>query len=135
MFQAEHIDHVEVYVADIAAAAKWYGEVFGLKKLVSWDPEPVMIGLERNKVALFQAHAPRNDRAKTEHLANQDAPHWHRVAWQTDASGFAAAQEHLQSLRIVFRGPVDHRISESIYFNDPDGNPLEITYYKSGSRG
>ena len=26
MFRATHIDHVEIYVADIAAATEWYGE-------------------------------------------------------------------------------------------------------------
>jgi catechol-2,3-dioxygenase len=135
MFQATHIDHVEVYVADIPAAEKWYGKVFGLQRVASWDPEPVMIGVGNNKLALFKANGPRNDRAKNEHLASQDAPHWHRVAFHADASRFAAAQEHLRSLGIVFRGPIDHRIAESIYFTDPDGNPLEITHYKSGSKG
>jgi catechol 2,3-dioxygenase len=56
-------------------------------------------------------------------------PHWHRVAWRTDQDGFAAAQRHLGALGIPFRGPVDHGVARSIYFHDPDGNPLEITYY------
>jgi catechol-2,3-dioxygenase len=130
MFRATHIDHVEVYVSDIAAAAKWYGDVFGLKEIVRWDPEPVMIGSGNNKLALFKAHAPRDDRSKRAHVEQKDAPHWHRVAWHSDAGGFAEAQQHLRSLGIEFRGPIDHRLAESIYFNDPDGNPLEITYYK-----
>jgi catechol-2,3-dioxygenase len=122
MFQAQRIDHVEVFVSDLTAAAKWYGEVLGLKETGRWEPEPVMIGVADNKLALFKATAARTDR-------RQEA-HWHRVAWHTDEAGFAAAQQHLKALGIAFRGPIDHGIADSIYFADPDGNPLEITYYK-----
>lgn len=123
MFQAAHIDHVEVFVSDIAASAEWYGKVLGLKEILRWEPEPVMIGIGNNKLALFKANAPRSD-------AKEQA-HWHRVAWHTDTAGFAEAQQHLKSLGILFRGPIDHGVAESIYFVDPDGNPLEITYYKA----
>ena len=126
MFRTESIDHVEVFVSDLAAAAKWYGDVFGLKEILRWNPEPIMIGPGSqdggSKLALFQANAARTDR--------KEEAHWHRVAWKTDAEGFKAAQEHLRSLGIAFEGPIDHRLSESIYFSDLDGNPLEITFYK-----
>jgi catechol-2,3-dioxygenase len=55
---------------------------------------------------------------------------WHRVAWRTDQNGFASAQLLLKERGVKFRGPVDHEIAESIYFEDLDGNPLEITYYR-----
>jgi catechol-2,3-dioxygenase len=51
------------------------------------------------------------------------------VAWLTDAEGFQLAPKHLASLGVHFGGPLDHGQSHSIYFADPDGNPLEITYY------
>jgi len=122
-FTAQRIDHVEVFVRDLEAAARWYREVLGLQEVRRWDPEPVMIGAGGTQLALFQADGS----------ASQDpggAPHWHRTAWHTDADGFAAAQEHLRGLGIPFRGPIDHRLAWSVYFDDPDGNHLEITYYK-----
>jgi catechol-2,3-dioxygenase len=123
-FTPQHIDHVEVFVRDIDAAIRWYGEVLGLKEVVRWDPEPVMIGAGKTMLALFKAEGEgRPDPDDT-------APHWHRTAWRTDAAGFEAAQDHLRNLSIPFRGPLDHRLSCSIYFTDPDGNLLEITYYK-----
>ena len=120
-FQVESIDHVEVFVRDLSAAAKWYHDVLGLEEISRWDPEPVMIGRGGTKLALFRAESERRQR--------DEGLHWHRVAWKTDQAGFAGAQEHLRKLGIKFRGPVNHGSSHSIYFEDPDGHLLEITYY------
>jgi catechol 2,3-dioxygenase-like lactoylglutathione lyase family enzyme len=120
-FQVESIDHVEVFVRDLNAAAQWYERVLGLEEIARWDPEPVMIGRGGTKLALF--HAQSEKRQPTDGL------HWHRVAWKTDQDGFGAAQKHLRQLGIKFRGPIDHGKSCSIYFEDPDGHLLEITCY------
>jgi catechol 2,3-dioxygenase-like lactoylglutathione lyase family enzyme len=122
-FEAQSIDHVEVFVRDIPAAVRWYGEVLGLAEMRRWDPEPVMIGAGGTMLALFQASAGAKPGGE------EGAPplRWHRVAWRTDRAGFEAAQKHLTSLGIPFRGPVDHGGPLSIYFRDPDGHPLEIT--------
>ncbi len=120
-FSVRNIDHVELFVSDIAQAAEWYAQVLGLREMARWDPEPLMIGVGNTKLALFQA-------LKGPGLSREGAG-WHRVAWLTDEKGFAAAQEHLKSLGISSRGPIDHGMARSIYFTDPDGNPLEITFY------
>ncbi len=131
-FAVKAIDHVEVFVSDIAAAAKWYEDVLGLKELARWQPEPVMIGpgLERigasmTKLALFRRSATRAAGAGALKISEG----WRRVAWLVDKAGFEAAQKHLASLGVRFSGPQDHGMSQSIYFSDPDGNPLEITFY------
>lgn len=125
MFIATRIDHVEVFVRDLVAAQRWYEQVLGLQEECRWDPEPIMIGAGGTKLALFLAP----DGSEPVPIERHPALRWHRVAWQTDAAGFRAAQEHLRGLGIPFRGPIDHRLARSIYFNDPDGNPLEITYF------
>ncbi len=121
-YTVERIDHVEVFVRDIEQAAKWYADVLGLHEVMRWDPEPVMIAAGGTKLALFRAAHERQP-------TDEGSPHWHRVAWHTDRAGFATAQQHLKSKGIAFRGPVDHGKAKSIYFQDPDGNPLEITCY------
>jgi catechol 2,3-dioxygenase len=123
-FRADRIDHVEVFVRDIEDAIRWYGEVLGLEETARWDPEPVMIGAGGTQLALFRA------RAGAQPLAEGESPvslRWHRVAWHTDRAGFEEAQRHLSGLGIAFRGPIDHETAFSIYFQDPDGHPLEIT--------
>ena len=120
-FRVKSIDHVEVFVRDLEQAARWYADVLGLQEVMRWDPEPVMIAAGETKLALFRADS-------AERQPNRGL-HWHRVAWRTDAAGFEAAQHHLSSLGIRFRGPIDHEVAHSIYFEDPDGNLLEVTYY------
>ena len=126
-FTVAQIDHVEVFVRDLEKAAKWYLETLGLQEIQRWQPEPIMIGAGSTKLALFKA---RGDVPKTPGVRQaQPAFRWHRVAWKTDKEGFEQAQAHLNELGVKFGGPVDHQVAWSIYFDDPDGNPLEITYY------
>lgn len=125
-FEIDGIDHVEVFVRDIDSAIRWYSEVLGLTVLYRWDPEPVMIGAGGTMLALFKA---KPDAPATPNLRSTEGVGWHRVAWQTTQTGFEAAQRHLTERGVRFRGPVDHDIARSIYFDDPDGNHLEITFY------
>lgn len=122
-FIAQRIDHVEVFVRDLDAAARWYRDVLGLEVIHRWEPEPIFLGRGGTALALFRAEGGAAQEPKA-------SLRWHRVAWRTDREGFEEAQAHLKSHNIPFRGPVDHEIAMSIYFDDPDGNPLEITYYQ-----
>ena len=125
-FAVERIDHVEVFVRDIDAAIRWYADVLGLSEIHRWNPEPVMIGAGGTMLALFRTSqaAPATTDPRSRHDLG-----WHRVAWRTTKTGFEAAQQHLRERGIKFRGPIDHDIAWSIYFNDPDGNLLEVTHY------
>ena len=125
-FAVDRMDHVEVFVRDIEASVKWYQDVLGLTVVRRWDPAPVMIGANETMIALFKARreGPSNGDGDA-----QPPIRWRRVAWRTSEAGFDEAQRHLAGRKVAFQGPVDHGCAWSIYFNDPDGNPLEITYY------
>lgn len=125
-FSVDHIDHVELYARDVDAAVRWYGEVLGLKLIHDLPPpNPKMVGLGGTMLAIFKAKRDGPDNADDD---SQPPIRWRRVAWRTDKAGFEQAQKHLSSKGVDFTGPVDHDFARSIYFNDPDGNPLEITY-------
>jgi len=98
--------------------------VLGLKETTRWEPEPVMIGAGATKLALFRRNSARAPSAEPLRISEG----WRRVAWLSDRAGFEAAKKHLESRGIQF-GEQDHGTSRSMYFSDPDGNPLEITYY------
>ena len=83
-----------------------------------------MIGAGATKLALFRRNSATAPRAGSLRISEG----WRRVAWLTDKAGFEAAKKHLESRRIQF-GEQGHGTSRSIYFSDPDGNPLEITFY------
>ena len=51
------------------------------------------------------------------------------IALGTSAEGLHAWQRHLASELGKEPARVDHQVSWSIYFEDPDGNPYEITTY------
>lgn len=126
-FAVDRIDHVEVFVCDIDSAIRWYAHVLGLTLLHRWEPEPAMIGADETMLALFRA---KPGSPATAGSRSREGLGWHRVAWRTTKVGFEAAQRQLTECGIGFRGPVDHDIAWSIYFDDPDGNHLEITYYQ-----
>ena len=131
-FRVKHIDHVEVLVGNIARTEAWYRKVLGLKRVQSWDPEPVMIGAGNTMLALFHSTRARKRLPGKKRGGHRVSYGYLRVAFLTDPTGFEQAQRRLKRLGIAFRGPVDHGTSYSVYFQDLNGLPLEITRPKRG---
>lgn len=126
MISLQQIDHIELYVRDLDAAAQWYTEALGLQVTYRGDPEPIFVEAGGTALALFKAAAD----AKPPIPGHKPSPvRWSRVAFRTDDKGFTTAQARLKQLDIPFHGPVDHGFAWSIYFDDQDGLPLEITWY------
>jgi catechol 2,3-dioxygenase-like lactoylglutathione lyase family enzyme len=116
------VDHVHVLVRDRAAAVAWYREVMGLKPVPEFEvwqadggPLTLADASGRVHIALFE-RAPAADNKAV-------------IALGVDAPAFAQWREHLT--RALGQAPslVDHELSLSLYFRDPDGNPYEITTY------
>ena len=59
-----------------------------------------------------------------------NTPPWvQHIAFEVEnASAMQAASQRLQDYGIEVIGPIDHAIFKSVYFHDPDGHRLEITY-------
>jgi catechol-2,3-dioxygenase len=115
-------DHIHVFVTDRAASEEWYARVMGLfrdAKLEPWSTGrgPLTIGNESGTVhlALFER---RIEQCRSV------------IAFNTTASEFLAWRAHLTGVFGRTLEAVDHELSWSLYFTDPDGNPFEITSYE-----
>lgn len=117
----QRIDHIHVHVADRATAEDWYHRVLGLtriKALEFWASGggPLTLADQSGTIhlALFQ-RAPETCRST--------------IALATTATDFSAWRTHLATVLTVPPRLEDHQVSWSLYFDDPDGNPFEITCY------
>ena len=113
------IDHIHVFVTDRAQACRWYSEVLGLMPVAhfaAWadDGGPLTVGSADGSVhlALFERPAATN-RAT--------------IALGVSGPALLRWQSHLQNVLGITVALVDHQLSWSLYFSDPDGNPFEVT--------
>ena len=116
------IDHVHVSVVDRAAAEQWYERVLGLtrvQELAFWETNggPLTIQNRDATVHLALFEGTPNKRPST-------------VAFKVGAEEFSQWRAHLAEILGVQLKTEDHTVSWSIYFDDPDGNPFEITSYE-----
>ena len=128
-FSIQDVDHIEMFVSDREKAAQWYGEIFGLKpiqELEMWSKiGPLFIGNEDKEVVL----ALMNGKKENDGSIN-------RLAFRTTGGQFIDFLDRVDDMGLFFMQEkvtqeqvVDHDLSYSLYFDDPDGNKLELTCY------
>lgn len=118
MPQLERVDHVHIHVHQREAAVSWYRDVMGFEPVAAlavWavDGGPLTIGKGDVHLALFEGRAVQQT----------------TVAFSVTAEDYQHWKVHLGEQGVPF-SEVDHDLSWSIYFKDPDGNPYEITCYE-----
>jgi catechol 2,3-dioxygenase-like lactoylglutathione lyase family enzyme len=117
----QRLDHVSLNVTDRTRSIAWYRDVLGLPQLnqPTHDDEPVFLGHPGLQFGLFQAQRQSPSR-------QPESSGLRHVAIVVD--DLDVAQERLRSHGVEFRYE-DHGNALSVYFDDPDGNVLEITTY------
>ena len=122
-------DHIELFVPDRDAAVAWYHAWLGFAPMpehAAWAAKgPIMLSCDecRTMLALFTGDAQGSVSPRG----------WRRLALRADAGEFLAFRARFAASGQVLRGPVDHEKAWSLYFNDPWGNPLEVTTYDYGA--
>jgi catechol 2,3-dioxygenase-like lactoylglutathione lyase family enzyme len=111
--------HLALKVRDVRAAARFYGETFGMRIVWEPDAENVYLSSGSDNLALHQdAHAAPG--GALDHLG-------FLVATAADVH---AAAELLRARGVpIAREPAEHRDgSVSCYCRDPDGNLIQVLY-------
>lgn len=114
-------DHMHVYVADRAAAVKWYTEIMDMTPIpefLSWTesggPLTLTDHLGNIHLALFER--------------KQFEPSTH-IAFGASGTQWLDWKRHLETNNLAVRA-ADHDMAYSLYFSDPDKNTYEITTYE-----
>ena len=124
------IDHIEIFVEDRTKASQWYEEVFGLtpiQELGAWaNTGPLFIGNRNRTVKLALINGSKDNDGSI-----------NRMAFSASGEKFVDFIDNLKNVQVYFQKQrvtksdlVDHDWSYSIYFDDPDGNKLELTCYE-----
>ena len=131
------IHHVAYRCRDAKRTVEFYQRVLDMDLLVAIsedkvpstkEPDPYMhVFLDAgagNILAFFELPT------KEEMDRDRNTPEWvQHIAFEVDSEdALMAAKAKAESCGLEVVGPTDHTIIKSIYFFDPDGHRLEITY-------
>jgi catechol 2,3-dioxygenase len=123
MIRPNKVGHVVLKVRDVARAEQFYTEVLGFE---------VVMRLKRPRGVFFTLGEQHHDIAVLEMPADAEPVKdnqvgLHHVALQVGS--FAELQECYRTLKahnVRITATIDHVITKSIYFEDPEGNGFEL---------
>ena len=127
MIRLTGIGHVLLRVLDLERSKKFYSDVLGFRVLEE-DPEHggTFMALEgqSHAIDLFPIRDAEAARRQTPGVRGLG-----HIAFRVDSeAALKDAHATLQKHGVEVTRSIDHVSQKSIYFNDPDGNTLEIYY-------
>lgn len=117
------VGHVVLRVRDLERAARFYRDVLGLKEVARFPGRMVFFsaGTSHHDLAILSvspdAPAPPSEAVGLSHVA---------LKIGNSLEELRAAKAHLEAHGVAIQAVTDHRVSQSIYCQDPDGNGLEL---------
>lgn len=119
------LGHVNIYVRNAERARAWYAKVLGLHTYHFAPGRAAFLSADldqSHEVALMQlgddAPGPQKGQVGLNHMA-----------WMVDSlDDLTAAYRRLKENDVKIERIVDHGLSLGIYFRDPDGNGLEVSF-------
>jgi catechol 2,3-dioxygenase len=124
MIRTDRIGHVVIKVRELERSCRFYTEVLGLQVMKDLPELRASFlasnGRDHHEIALFeigsQASAPGANQTGLSHIAFR----------LRDEEELRAAYQELKARGIPISFTVDHGVSKSVYFHDPDGHELEV---------
>lgn len=124
MIVPDRIGHVVIKVRDLERSRKFYTEVLGLKQMMELPQIKMAFfasnGRDHHELACIEvgkdAEAQRSREIGLLHIAFR----------LRDEDHLRAAYREFKENQVPIDFTVDHGITKSIYFRDPDGHQLEV---------
>lgn len=122
-FKIQGVGHVVLKVRDLERGVVFYRDVLGLREVARYQGRMAFFsaGDNHHDVALLEvgpdAPAPDPRGVGLYHVAFKIGDHLDELR---------EARERLEAHGVAILGVADHRVSQSIYLADPDGNTLEL---------
>jgi catechol 2,3-dioxygenase len=124
------LDHVNIFVRNAERSHRWYTDVFGL------HTQDTMTSPDTGRMrAAFLSADPDHAHDIALFEVGQDAPGQEKgqvglnhVAWKMASLDDLKEMYHRLKAKDVPIRVADHTVSIGIYFDDPDGNGLEVYY-------
>jgi len=124
-YTPKYLGHVNIYVRNVERSLKWYTDLLGLHV---YDYIPgraafLSADLEQShEVALMHLGDDATGQAKGQVGLNH-------MAWMMHSlDDLKEVYQRMQDLNVPIDHVSDHGLSIGIYFRDPDGNGVEVSY-------
>jgi catechol-2,3-dioxygenase len=122
MIQARKLGHIVLRVRDSQKSKDFYMRTLGLKLAhedVTRGAVFLSFGEQHHDLALFEP--------ATGEAPDGRQPGLHHTAWQLGSfEELQAAYRELKAMGITVESTVEHNVTRSVYFPDPDGNRVEL---------
>lgn len=124
-YRPTHLGHVNIYVRNVERSHKWYTDVLGLHTYHYRPGQAAFLSADlgqSHEVALMQV----GDDAPLQQRGQVGLNH---MAWMmASLEDLKAAYWRLKEQGVTIDRIIDHGLSLGIYFRDPDGNGVEVSY-------
>jgi catechol 2,3-dioxygenase len=122
MIQARKLGHVVLKVRDAAKSRDFYTQTLGLKVAhedLGRGSVFLSFGQTHHDLALFQLASGEGP--------TETQPGLHHMAWQLASfDELRSAYQELKAMGVPVESTVEHNVTRSVYFPDPDGNRVEL---------
>ena len=123
--QLKGIHHIALNVKDLDRAEKFYTDILGFQVTHRFNKGLNHLMLETGNAAIALFESPQLEVKDAMNLLSEDG--YMHLAFEANPADFENIVKELKTKNITIdSGPVKRGDGESIYFNDPDDNHLEI---------